>query len=187
MKKKLNKGGFTLIELLAVIVILAIILIIAIPSVTGLIDDAKKDSFLSTARMMKSAARLYVSNEANVILPSATNNAIVVTASELEMDNMGNDPDGAAYDQDNSYVAIVYNATGTYDYYVTLVSGGATDHTRGIYMKNVDNLDRGDIFADKLDDTDGVLVDLGDIGATGTWAIAGLNLTVIGTYGVAAE
>jgi type IV pilus assembly protein PilA len=148
MKKRINEKGFTLIELLAVIVILAIILIIAIPSVTGLIDDAKKDSFLSTARMMKSSARLYTSNEANVILPSTEDHAIIITAAELEMDNMGNDPDGNAYDQANSYIAIVYNATGTYDYYVTLIS--AVAGSRGIYMTNLDSLTRASV-KDKTD------------------------------------
>lgn len=177
--KKLNKKGFTLIELLAVIVILAIILIIAIPSVTGLIDDAKKDSFLSTARMMKSSARLYSSTEESVVLPSEANHAIVITAAELDMDNMGNDPDGNAYDTANSYIAIVYNGTTkTLDYYVTLVSSG--DDSRGIYMEKVDDLGKDDVFADKSDEVE---ADLTDISTEDySWSINGLSLTVDKVY-----
>ena len=46
------KKGFTLIELLAVIVILALILLIAVPQITNQINRAKKDAFISTAKMI---------------------------------------------------------------------------------------------------------------------------------------
>jgi len=54
--KKNNKNGFTLVELLAVIVILAIILVIAVPKVMDIINDAKKGTLESTAKMIASAA-----------------------------------------------------------------------------------------------------------------------------------
>jgi len=47
-----NKKGFTLVELLAVIVILAIILAVAIPSISGIITNAKKGGFESDAKMI---------------------------------------------------------------------------------------------------------------------------------------
>lgn len=47
-----NKKGFTLVELLAVIVILAIILAIAIPSISGIVNSAKKGAFESDAKMI---------------------------------------------------------------------------------------------------------------------------------------
>jgi type IV pilus assembly protein PilA len=50
-----NKKGFTLIELLAVIVILAIILVIAVPQILKVIQNAKQDSFASSAKMIASA------------------------------------------------------------------------------------------------------------------------------------
>ncbi|MDD2392349.1 MAG: prepilin-type N-terminal cleavage/methylation domain-containing protein, partial [Bacilli bacterium] len=40
----MNKKGFTLIEALAVIIILALISVIAIPSVTRLIENTKRQS-----------------------------------------------------------------------------------------------------------------------------------------------
>ena len=48
--------GFTLVELLAVIVILAIILVIAVPKVMDIINDSKKATLESTAKMIASAA-----------------------------------------------------------------------------------------------------------------------------------
>ena len=54
--KKNNKYGFTLVELLAVIVILAIILVIAVPKVMSVIEDSKKATLESTAKMIASAA-----------------------------------------------------------------------------------------------------------------------------------
>ena len=54
--KKNKKNAFTLVELLAVIVILAIILVIAVPKVMSVIEDSKKATLESTAKMISSAA-----------------------------------------------------------------------------------------------------------------------------------
>lgn len=52
MKQFRTKKGFTLVELLAVIVILAIILAIAIPSITSLVDNSRKDAFTSNVKLI---------------------------------------------------------------------------------------------------------------------------------------
>ena len=53
----MKKGnGFTLIELLAVIVILAVILVISIPRILDVIEESKKDSIKSSARMIINSA-----------------------------------------------------------------------------------------------------------------------------------
>ncbi len=57
--RRLNKKGFTLIELLAVIIILGVLLLIAIPAMTGIIEGAKKDAFISTARNYITQVRYY--------------------------------------------------------------------------------------------------------------------------------
>ena len=44
----MKKRGFTLIEALAVIVILALITVIAIPTITRLVDNTKKESFVTS-------------------------------------------------------------------------------------------------------------------------------------------
>jgi len=60
ISKKIEKNneisGFTLVELLAVIVILAIILVIAVPKIMSVIEDAKKATLESTAKMIASQA-----------------------------------------------------------------------------------------------------------------------------------
>jgi len=59
MKKKIKRNqvkGFTLVELLAVIVILAIILVIAVPKIMDVINDSKKATLESTAKMIASSA-----------------------------------------------------------------------------------------------------------------------------------
>ncbi|MEK3682301.1 type II secretion system protein [Paenibacillus sp. FSL R10-2736] len=63
ISKEENQKGFTLIELLAVIVILGIIAVIAIPMISGIIDNSKKDADLATARQIYEAARLYITSE----------------------------------------------------------------------------------------------------------------------------
>lgn len=47
-----NKKGFTLVELLAVIVILAIILAIAVPSITSVTNNARKDSLSASIKLI---------------------------------------------------------------------------------------------------------------------------------------
>ncbi len=66
--KKLNEKGFTLIELLAVIIILGVLLLIAIPAMTGIIEGAKKDSWISTAKNYISQVR-YMALQGDISLP----------------------------------------------------------------------------------------------------------------------
>jgi type IV pilus assembly protein PilA len=113
---RIKRNGFTLVELLAVIVVLGIILVIAIPNVLGIIDNARKDSFLSTAKMMASQARTKVSTEAKYYPSSGSVKSILLT--ELNLDNVSKDVDGGVYGA-NSYVYVANNA-GVIKFYVTL-------------------------------------------------------------------
>lgn len=57
----MKREGFTLVELLAVIAILALLIIIAVPNVTKIFNDAKKDTFISETKIIyKEALREYV-------------------------------------------------------------------------------------------------------------------------------
>lgn len=52
----MSKKGFTLVELLAVIVILAVILVIAVPKVLTTINDSRKSTFVSSAKLVAASA-----------------------------------------------------------------------------------------------------------------------------------
>ncbi len=62
----MNKNGFTLVELLAVIAILALLVIIALPNVLKMFNDAKKNSFLTEAKIIyKESTNKYISELMN--------------------------------------------------------------------------------------------------------------------------
>lgn len=63
MKKILkNKKGFTLIELIVVIAIIAILAAIAIPTFSGVMNDAKKANVISIAKNANTLAQVEILN-----------------------------------------------------------------------------------------------------------------------------
>ena len=95
MRKKRN--AFTLIELLAVIVILAVILVISIPRILDVIDESKKDSFITSAQIIAdSAEKKYVENKLNNIDEVITCENVTKLSKEdyeycfVKIDNEGN-------------------------------------------------------------------------------------------------
>lgn len=57
-----NKKGFTLVELLAVLVIMALLMTLAFPNFSSLTSKAKSNYDSSTKVLLRSAAKMYVSN-----------------------------------------------------------------------------------------------------------------------------
>ena len=55
MKK--NNKGFTLVELLAVIVIMGILMMVAIPTISRVIENARKDTFVDSAKAYANTVR----------------------------------------------------------------------------------------------------------------------------------
>jgi len=121
--KKLNEKGFTLIELLAVIIILGVLLLVAIPSMNNTILNAKKDSFITTAKQFISYVR-YEAIQDTYALPTL-GNATVVSRGVVELERGGkvSSFDGS---WDDNYSYIVIYAAGSnankpdYQYYIVL-------------------------------------------------------------------
>ena len=88
---KMNKG-FTLIELLTVIAILAVILLIAAPTILGVLDKAKKNTFKNQVLMYVEGLKTQVAlneigQEQNI---TWTNNEATVDFSSINMDSANN-------------------------------------------------------------------------------------------------
>jgi len=59
---KLNYKGFTLVELLAVIAIMGMLAVIMVPTISGVIEENKKNNSVNLKNSIKSSARAYISD-----------------------------------------------------------------------------------------------------------------------------
>lgn len=100
-----RKNGFTLIELLAVISILAIIAVIATPNIITLVDNSKKQEFISDASSFASKALYKYKFEKYDSLFVVNGNCKTITLKNIGITSQ-TDPDGNNYDLDNSIVKI---------------------------------------------------------------------------------
>ena len=74
MKNLKNKKGFTLVELLAVIVVLAIVMGLAVVAITGVLENARKATFVADAKQFLEGARnLVTSSDMNAMLDGTNN------------------------------------------------------------------------------------------------------------------
>ena len=88
----LNNKGFTLVEVLAVVVIMSILIAIMIPNVSNLITEQKQNATNEIKRSLKSAARIYISDNKYKIEvigicpqnPTSTNKLNVKKTGEVE-------------------------------------------------------------------------------------------------------
>lgn len=142
--KELDKKGFTLIELLAVIVILGVIMLIAIPSVSSIIANSRKNTYKSTAETLISGARNMVLStatgdpdtngdwaeiiqisqinelaEANGVDAYAKAYVIAVNNIKVEQGSNTRSPYGNLV-AEQSFVVAAKNKDGSYDYYIQL-------------------------------------------------------------------
>ena len=112
MKKK---NGFTLIELLAVLVIIALLLLVAVPSVSSLINQSRKETFIANAKAYikifrtELLSRQYVvdGNESEVCWIPPVGKYVSISLSEIDLEKEdGKTPWGLEYWDIFSYVVV---------------------------------------------------------------------------------
>lgn len=140
MKKIINKKGFTLIELLAVISILAIIAVIATPNIVTLVDNSKKQEFVTDAISFTSKAVYKYKFEKYEDLFTVKNNCEIITLRNTGIEAK-TDPDGNNYDLDNSIIKICEKENNGLKEKVTYIflksiAKESGQRVRGIYNNN---------------------------------------------------
>ena len=123
LKEKINNNkGFTLIELVAVIAILLVIMTIAMPSITSLLGRTEDKISKEKENAFISAARDYVSDNYNTVLPSGKNKCYITLENLYNRgylsENSYKDTNDNAYSGDSYYVIYEYvnGMNDKYDY-----------------------------------------------------------------------
>ena len=111
----MKNKAFTLIELLAVIIILGILMLIAIPSVTGYINNSRKETYVSTINeLIKGTSNLVNGGELDVY---DTNTTYLIPISAIELESgKAKSPFGEI---EEGYVAVTYDGE-EFDYYAII-------------------------------------------------------------------
>ncbi len=138
MKKRINKHGFTLIELLAVIVILAILMTLAITAMSGVIENSKKDTYITTALQYANSVRLsFVNGDYDATKMPSNGECLAVSTNKVALESGSHEsPFGSAF-SDNSYIIILNASTGAedkYDYFIQMSDGAGNGF--GIMQEN---------------------------------------------------
>ncbi|MGL4624368.1 MAG: type II secretion system protein [Culicoidibacterales bacterium] len=130
-----NQKGITLVELLAVMVIVGIIAAISIPAIGNLIENTRKDAYISTGKNLQEAARLVASQNADKCSTTCTV-VFAGTVTSPEIDGKANieniDPE---YTTAN---VVVKNSNGTVTYETTLTGKADSDKTYKLKTAELD-------------------------------------------------
>ena len=75
--KKLDNKGFTLVEVIAVVVILSVLSLLIVPSISGLLNRSKENSYSDLINSIKLSCVQYINdNRYNINIGSCNNNGI---------------------------------------------------------------------------------------------------------------
>ena len=103
-----NNKGFTLIELIAVVTIMAIIALLATPNIISMIDNGKKEQYVSDAKEFISKAtymyKLEKYKNDTSIFQQPNSNTHKILLSNVQGINQTDDPYGYEYQLDESYI-----------------------------------------------------------------------------------
>lgn len=119
MKKLIGNKGFTLVELLAVIVVLAIVMSLAVVAITGVLDNARRATFVSEAKSFLEGARNVVNSDDLISVIDRNNvhhllacdndayKSTTIKLDEIPLQQGGiKSPYGNKYDKLNSYIYV---------------------------------------------------------------------------------
>ncbi len=136
-----NRKGFTLVEILAMLVILGILMAVAIPNISGILNNNRKNAYKSDATRMVDTAKMKVA-KGNVKKP-AKNKCVVLALKYLnDSDDIVKGPNGGLYLEYESFV-IIKRIDNKYEYYVRLVED-APGGNYGINMDTIPNINKED-------------------------------------------
>ena len=124
-EKLKDNRGFTIIELVATIAILLVIMAIAMPSITSLLGRTEEKISKEKEKAFISAAREYVSDNYNTVLPSGKTKCYVTLQTLYNKGYLSEksyeDSDGNQYSGDSYYVVYEYSngINDKYDYKIS--------------------------------------------------------------------
>ncbi|MGM0472412.1 MAG: type IV pilin protein [Bacillota bacterium] len=131
-----RESGFTLIELMIVIAVLGILAGIAVPRITGVQDDAKRNALKQTATSVRNTMEMYYAQEGQY--PNLSSVSDSESLSELLGDNFDLNDVNIKKAEDNSgendsdsdrseYSITIQDAEADSDYEITITQDGIGD------------------------------------------------------------
>jgi prepilin-type N-terminal cleavage/methylation domain-containing protein len=133
----MNKHGFTLIELLAVIIMLSIILIITLPIVSGIIYNARLNSYVANEKMMIWTTKHYLGTNEKYA-PINIGDTVEIKLSLLQSQGL------------ISNIQNPWNESDTCGGYILVTKIGANTYDYNPYLKCQNNYKADSYIADKL-------------------------------------
>ena len=133
-----DERGFTLIELLAVITIMGVLMMIAIPTVTIIIQNVRKGTYINNAKAFKNEVQKEVINQTWQI--DDPNKTYYIHINNVAEDRKPTPSPWA--DWKDAYVAVTVGGKGEYEFYWLSVDNAGWK----VELELADELVRGDVF-----------------------------------------